>query len=76
MASRIPQAGAGVYVGTVTRVDAAGGVYVDVPRLTAGLEYGPCVALAAGGPYTPGARVLVAALEGRRDDVAVLGATV
>ncbi|WP_053207955.1 hypothetical protein [Jiangella muralis] len=63
----------GVWIGTVTRLDGPA-VYVTVPRLSAkDYEYGPCNAVAAGGPYVAGARVLVAPLEGRRDDVAVLG---
>lgn len=60
----------GVYLGTVTRVDPAGGVYVTVPRLGTAAELGPCP---AAGSYAPGDTALVAALESSADEVIVLG---
>lgn len=84
---------AGLWRGTVTRVEAGTGrPYVEVPRLTPGFEYGPLpfVTADAGAatepagadahthaltprPWAAGDRVLVGFLEGRNDDLVVLG---
>lgn len=67
-----PPGGRGIYLGTVTRLDAAGGVYAVVPRLATGVEFGPCPA--AADTYTEGDTVLVAALEASAgEELIVLG---
>ncbi|KWW97393.1 hypothetical protein LI90_4365 (plasmid) [Carbonactinospora thermoautotrophica] len=71
--TRSQSPGAGVWVGTVTRVE-GGALYVEVPRLAPGLEFGPCLAVEVPGvAWAAGDRCLVACLEGRVDDLAVIG---
>lgn len=75
----------GAYRATVTRV-AGSTVFVEVPRLARGFEFGPLEVydltgtVAAGdghthapAPYVAGDAVLVLSLEGRPDDLVVLG---
>lgn len=57
---------AGVYLGTVTRVDGPT-AYVEVPRLAPGFEYP-----ARHGGAVAGDEVAVAFLEGGRDELVVL----
>lgn len=66
-----PPAGAGVHQGRVTRVD-GGEVYVELPRVAAGLEFGPCLTCEVATPFEAGDAVLVAFVEGRTDDPAVV----
>lgn len=67
---------AGVYLATVTRV--TGTVcYLEVPRLAKGFEYGPAgypseYGPASLAPIEQGDRVVVAFLEGGRDDLVVV----
>jgi hypothetical protein len=68
---RTAPAGAGVHQGVVTRVEGAD-VYVEVPRLSPGLEYGPVLACEVATPWAPAQAVLVACLEGRRDELAIV----
>jgi hypothetical protein len=63
----------GIWRGVVTRVD-DDGVWVHVPRLSPMIEFGPCPATPTPQAYTAGERVLVAPIEGRPDDLVVLGA--
>lgn len=57
--------------GTITRID-SGNVYVEVPALGIGMEFGPVEFL--GFPdYVVGDRVLTAIVSGIADDVVVLG---
>lgn len=68
---------AGVWLATITRVDAFG-PWVRIPRTQPGLEYGPCQAPMLSfddAPYTAGDRVLVAPLEGRPDEYAIVART-
>jgi hypothetical protein len=63
-----------VWRGVVTRVTTAG-VWVLVPRLSGGIEFGPCTAVGGPTAYATDDQVLVTGVEGRRDDLAVLGRT-
>lgn len=65
-------AASGVWLGTVTRVDAAGGVFLELPRLSADREHGP-VPVIGGAVLVAGDRVAVGLLEGNPDRVIVLG---
>ncbi len=60
----------GVYRGEVTRV-VNGAVYLTVPNLARGREFGPAEGL-PGVVLAQGNHVLVGLLEGRPDDVAIL----
>lgn len=68
---RTAGAGAGVHQGVITRVD-GGDVYLEIPRLSPGLEYGPVLACEVPTPWAAGQQVLCAFLEGRRDEPAVV----
>lgn len=61
---------AGVYLGEVTRIDADGTVYVEVPRIAAEYEFPG----RAGADYTPtvGDNVAVGFLEGGREELIIL----
>lgn len=63
-----------VYRGQITRITTAG-VFVIVPKLGAGVEYGPCSRLVGSGGtfYQQGTQVLVATINGVPDDLVVLG---
>lgn len=64
--------GGGLWLGTVTRLDAAG-AYVEVPRLAAGYEYGPARYPAEdAGILAAGDDVVVAFLEDGLDELVVL----
>lgn len=64
------------YRGTITKVSGAD-VYVVVPKLGRGVEYGPCEKVVdVGGTntkYIVGARVIVSTVNGIPDDLVVLG---
>lgn len=78
----------GAWRATVTRVSGST-VWVEVPRLARGYEFGPLEVYDLMGvgdpvpandghqhnpdPYVPGDRVLVMSVEGRPDDLVVLG---
>lgn len=55
--------------GRVTRVE-VDGVFVEVPRLGLGVEFGPCQRLV---PVVSGDEVLVSTVAGVKDDLVVLG---
>lgn len=55
----------GVVTGVVTRVDAQGRPYVEVPRVAPGFEFGPV--LSSAGALSAGDRVVVGFLEGLPD---------
>jgi hypothetical protein len=55
--------------GTVTRTD-ADGVYVQIPQLGDGIEFGPCQA-AVGFILVPGDAVVVASIGPVKDDLVV-----
>lgn len=64
------------YRATITRVVAGEGLYVIVPKLGVGVEYGPCQRLSNGGGtigYVQGAAVLVTTVNGVPEDLVVLG---
>lgn len=61
-----------VWRGVVTRVTPAG-VWVTVPKLSLGTEFGPCPSIGGGASYSEGDKVALGTLEGRRDDLVVLG---
>jgi hypothetical protein len=72
----------GIYRGTVTRTAGAQLVYLTVPSLSPGREYGPVETLTvphgvpdtggSGRTLTAGDRVVVGLLDGRPDDVVIL----
>jgi hypothetical protein len=64
---------AGVHRGSVTRVDAGGRPFVELPRLAPGHEYGPLEYVETPTPWEVGDRVLLAFVEGRGDTPVVLG---
>lgn len=69
----VPFKAEGVVRGFVARVG-AGGVFVRVPRLSGDFEYGPLeVAGSLVAPLRVGDSVFVGFLEGRQDDLVVLG---
>lgn len=68
---RTAVAGAGVHQGVITRVDGVD-LYLEIPRLSPGLEYGPVLACEVATPWAAGQQVLAAFLEGRRDEPAVV----
>lgn len=73
------------YRATITKVG-ADGIYVIVPKLGRGVEYGPCQRLrdeqtvsdgsATITDYRPNQQVLVSTINGIPDDLVVLGALV
>lgn len=63
---------AGVWRGTVSRVT-DGQVWLTVPRLVARGEIGPVVSAVDPANLDAGVRVIVGLVEGRPDDLAILG---
>lgn len=63
----------GVYLGTVKRVDAVHGtLWVEIERLSRGHEFGPLLSCLDTTPSV-GDRVVCSFLEGRTDDLIVIG---
>ena len=57
---------------TVTRNDAEG-IFVEIPSLGAGMEFGPCGAPVSVGGFTVGDRVIVTSIDGIPDDLEIIG---
>ena len=66
----------GVYVGRVVRVDGAY-CYVELPRLSPGSIFGPCLTISSTYPFMPEIEdiVICAFMENNWDQVVILGKT-
>jgi hypothetical protein len=63
--------GGGVHQGVITRVDGTD-LYVQLPRVSPDLEYGPCLACEVPTAWAAGQQVLVAFVESRVDEPAIV----
>lgn len=62
---------AGTTLGTVTGLDPDGGVYLELPRVAAGYQYGPALSTVAG--LAVGDSVVVGFIDDNPDTPVVLG---